>query len=347
MAKIDEYWEGPVAKTDRFDAGVMRVPTREALELAGLIKERVGRRTSAPVRTAFVRNLTPGAGKPPLARLLRSGRAGDVRVGLYLSFLWFAAAEPFDLAYPARAWAALLGLDDPAGNGTRRIRQAMSALSTEKLIEITPRPGQPSRVILREETGDNRPYTVPGAMYNKHRGGSDEQRHRYVQIPDAMWTNGWISVLSGPGLAMLLVLMTERAGRPADTDLWISTSRAKTDYAISDETRSRGLRELRAAGLVTARRAAIGRDALDFQRMRNTYRIVDGALLGRAAVPVNPEPDAPMRRGEVDIAEWATRLGMHRAGPTGGTRTTPPNLQASGADLTEAGSRPEVAKELF
>jgi hypothetical protein len=325
----------PVAKIPHLGGDVMRFPKPEALELAGLIKDRVGRRTSAPVRTAFVRNLTPGSGKPPLARLLRSGRASDVRVGLYLSFLWFAAAEPFDLAYPSRAWAALLGLEDPAGNGTRRIRQAMTALNAEKLIEITPRPGQPSRVILREETGEGRPYSLPGAMYNKHRGGADEQRHRYFQVPDTMWTNGWISVLSGPALAMLLVLMTERAGRSGETDLWISTSRAKSDYAISDETRSRGLRELRAARLVTARRAAIGRDALDFQRMRNTYRIVDGALSSRAAVPVNPEPDAPMRRGEVEIATWAEAL---RAG------TPDPARRPSGRPVARRITKPDSSE---
>jgi len=50
--------------------------------------------------------------------------AGTVRVKLELTFLWFAA-NPHDLAYPARAWATLLGLPDPAGRGARRINEAI------------------------------------------------------------------------------------------------------------------------------------------------------------------------------------------------------------------------------
>ncbi|HEY3546153.1 MAG TPA: hypothetical protein VGK17_08685 [Propionicimonas sp.] len=301
-------------------------PTREALELAALIKDRLGRRKSAPVRTVFIRNLVADGGRPPLADLLRSGRASDVRVGLFLSFLWFAAAAPFDLAYPARAWAALLGLDDPTGNGTRRVRQAMSVLADAKLISITARAGQPSRVVLLEESGEGRPYTLPGETYNRVRNTPEEGRHRYIQIPDTFWTNGWISVLSGPAIAMFLVLLTERAGRAEDRDLWVSPSMAKAYYAISDETRSRGLRELRAAGLVTARRASIGRDPLDFQRVRNTYRLVDRKLDERAKVPVNPEPDAPMRPGEALIADWAaqlTGLGLKKVNPPTPAPTTP------------------------
>lgn len=303
----------PPQKNAQQDLPLMRTPTREALELAQLIRERLGRRDSAPVRAAFVRNAVPGEGTPPLSRLLRSGRASDVRVGLYMSFLWFAAKEPFDLAYPARAWAALLGLDDPVGNGTRRIRQAMTTLSKERLIEIQSRAGQPSRVVLLEESGAGRPYSLPGEMYNRFRNTPEESRHRYVKVPDTLWTNGWLSVLSGPALAMMLVLLTERAGRTPDRDLWVSPGMAAQYYAISDETRSRGLRELRAAGLVTARRGAVGRDALDFQRVRNTYRFVDSKLGERAQVPVNPQPDAPMRPGEAVIADWASLLGAKKA----------------------------------
>lgn len=288
----------PTPRNSATSSAGFLTPTRESLEVAALIKDRLGRRTSAPVRTVFVRNLEAGSGVPPLARLLRSGRASDVRVGLYLTFLWFAAREPFDLAYPARAWATLLGLDDPAGAGTRRVRQAMNVLAKEKLIEIRARPGQPSRIFLLDESGEGRPYSLPGATYNRVRNTPEEPRHRYVQVPDTVWTNGWISVLSGPALAMLLVLMTERAGRAGDVDLWISPRIGKEFYGISDETRSRGLRELRAADLVTARRRSAGRDVLDFQRLRNTYRIMDAAFARPAVVPVNPVPDAPMRASD-------------------------------------------------
>jgi len=36
-------------------------------------------------------------------------------------------------------------------------------------------------------------------------------RHRHIELPDTLWTNGWIATLSGAALAMLLVLI-RRAG---------------------------------------------------------------------------------------------------------------------------------------
>lgn len=43
----------------------------------------------------------------PLARLLRGGRGGAVRLKLYMAMLWMAAKEPHDVTFPDRAWAEL------------------------------------------------------------------------------------------------------------------------------------------------------------------------------------------------------------------------------------------------
>lgn len=285
-------------------------PGAEALEVAAAIKRRVGRRTSAPVRAAFLRaNVEGGAPasvqgfKPPMARLVSVGRGGDVRLKLELSFLWFAANPPHDLTYPARAWAALLGLKDPGVGGARRVRQALLALEGERLVEVQTKPGRPSTIVLQDEGGDGRPYVLPGEAYSRSRGGREEWRDRYIRLPDELWTSGWLSILSGAALSMLLVLYVERAGQSSETDLWFSPRIAQERYGLSDELRAKGLRELRAAGLVTARRKSATRDVLDFQRLRNTYRIVDSRLGEPAAVPTVINPEIPPRMREASASD--------------------------------------------
>lgn len=307
----------PKAPGGAAEPPALRTPSSEALEVAALIKGRLGRRVAAPVRMAFIGahgdDRDPGT-VPPLARLLRGGRGGEVRVKLELTFLWFAVNPPHDLTYPARAWALLLDLDDPEKRGTRRVRQAINALNAADLIAVLPRRGQPSRVTLLDEGGRDVAYEPPGQAFGKARNSPDEWRHRYVQIPDTFWTNGWIAVLSGAAVAMLLVLFTERGSKPSTQDLWFSPKRAVELYGLSEDTRAKGLRELRAAGLVSARKRSASRDALDFRRLRNTYRIEDDRFDEVAAVPVAPDPAPPMSPSEAALADlFHPRLDEKRA----------------------------------
>lgn len=284
----------------------LRTPSPEALKVAALIKDRLGRRVSAPVRIAFIgaHGDDREAGTvPPLARILRGGRGGEVRVKLELTFLWFAVNPPHDLTYPARAWALLLDLDDPETGGTRRVRQAINALNAADLIAVATRPGQPSRITLLDEGGRGVAYVPPGQAFAKARNTPDEWRHRYIQLPDAFWTNGWITVLSGAAVAMLLVLFAERGSKPATQDLWFSPKRAVQLYGLSEDTRAKGLRELRAAGLVSARKRSASRDALDFRRLRNTYRIEDNRFAESAAVPATPEPAPPLPPSDAALGD--------------------------------------------
>lgn len=285
-----------------------RTPDPTSLEVAAAIKSRLGRRKTAPVRVAFVRRQDGSGARPPLAKLMSVGRGNDVRLKLQLSFLWFAASPPHDLTYPARAWATLLGLDDPDTNGARRVRQGITALREAGLVEVAARQGQPSTIYLLEESGSGDAYSLPGDAYNRLRNTPDGWRHQYFQVPDALWTSGWLSVLSGAALAMLLVLMAEQGPRSSDVDLWFSPRVARERYGLSDETRSKGLRELRAAGLITARRKAAQRDALDFRRVRNTYRIVNARFDDLAEVPEVIDPPAPATSQEASMAEMIASL---------------------------------------
>lgn len=297
-AETNGVIEGLTTSESTPEVVAVKRPSDASLKIAHAIRDRLGRRSSAPVRVAFIGardTVLPEGAVPPMARILRGGRGGDVRLKLELSFLWFAASPPHDLAYPARAWALLIGLEDPEGKGARRVRQAISALSLADLVVMRSIPGRPNRIYLLDESGSGAGYSLPGGEYSKVRGSSEAWRHRYIQLPDTLWTNGWISALSGAALGMLLILFAELGqGDAAKTDLWFSPRVADETFGLSEDTRSKGLRELRAAGLISARRKAVSRDQLDFRRLRNTYRLTLERFSDVAEVPVDPDPTPPI-----------------------------------------------------
>lgn len=290
-----EAW-GSSPLTDAMDA---------AKEVSERLQGRVRARTRAPIRRAFIERVSADDPVPPLAAMLRGGRGGAVRVKLELSILWVAAAAPHEVVAPARAWAVLLGLSDPEGRGARRVQDALRWLEENKFVDIVAKPGQPNVIRLRSETGDDSVYELPGAAYNRLRGDRDAAAvHRYIQIPDQLWRQGWIATLSGAAVAMLLVLYAELGrNKPAETDLWFSPSQAAAQYALSEDTRTKGLRELQSTGLVSVRRQSITPDTFDFRRLRNVYRLhPDRADTPPTAPGPVPKPvafDAPASRNPV------------------------------------------------
>lgn len=288
-------------------------PSEESLEVARAIKARMGKRNHAPIRTTFIGSYALSQEKPdavpPMARILRGGRGGEVRLKLELSFLWFAVNPPHDLTFPSRVWATLIGLDDPEGRGTRRVRQAITALAAENLIRVVGQAGRPNKIFLLDEGGNDNSYVLPGEAYNKSKGSGQEWRHRYIQIPDTLWTNGWVATLSGAALAMLLVLFAELGQKDASkTDIWFSPSQAKKIYGLSEDTRSKGLRELRGAGLITARKRSASKDVLDFRRLRNMYRIELEKFGEMAEVISGVVPPRPLTPREVASENFMSML---------------------------------------
>lgn len=275
-------------------------------DLSRQYAESVARRVhdrNAPVRWSFVMCFGDDSPPSPMVRMLRGGRGGVVRLKLYLSFLWFAAAPPHDVTYPARAWAGLIGLDDPEGNGARRISDAIVWLEREGFVTLERRPGQPSRVILATEDGSGDPYELPGATVDRLQTaevvGDQLHRHYYLQLPSEFWTKGWMATLSAPALAMLLVLLTEQADKAKSQELWIAPSESDRRMGIAEETRSRGLRELEKVGLVTQHRRPISRDVFDFRRLRNTYTLRAGRLERAPEDRVSPR----LRKGLTAVSQ--------------------------------------------
>jgi hypothetical protein len=225
------------------------------------------------VRRSFVRCRDNKEGPPPLAMLMRGGRGGEVRVKLLLSLLWIGAKPPHDATFPARAWGELLGLGDPAGNGARRIRDAMEWLAVHSFVSLTERPGLPTVMMLRREDASGTPYSVPGAaaVRAKERGRGLEA-HRYIRLPSSFWANGWMAAMSTPAIAALLILLAEQSG-PTATATWLSPGAARERYALSDQTRYKGLAELEALDLVSKEQRVLSRSNYDQQRTRNTYTL--------------------------------------------------------------------------
>ena len=94
----------------------------------------------------------------------------------------------------------------------------------------------------------------PEAQAAKKRHAFDES-HRYIQLSDSFWTRGWAVVLSGPGIAMLIVMLTLTENGKLSSR-WISPSRARAQYGLSEDTWSRGIGELRRYGVSRRREEA-------------------------------------------------------------------------------------------
>jgi hypothetical protein len=89
-----------------------------------------------------------------------------------------------------------------------------------------------------------------------------------------------MAVLSPAAIAMLIVLRVQVGAKDPDTEeVWIALDYAEKAFLLSEETRTRGLRELQRAGLVgIRRRQLVATDSFNFRRFRNVYQLHLAAL---------------------------------------------------------------------
>lgn len=271
-----------VAGAGKFDVR----PTTDAITAAESAARRA--KKDAPVRNRFFVREVLGAQDPPMARVLRGGRGGrggDVRFRLYLSLLWLVRDDPV-LSFPARAWAALLGLQEPESKGARRIKDALRWLDEHDLLRLEKVVGHDSLVHLRDDGGSGEPYELPGAAYNRLRGDPAAAKpHLYIRVPGVVWSRGWVSILSGPAVAMLVVLLYETQ-RSKSNEVWFSPSVANLRYGLSEDTRGKGIAQLAQAGLINIRRRSVASDTFDYRKVRNVYEL-DLEVLTRGTVGRN------------------------------------------------------------
>jgi hypothetical protein len=255
------------------------VPTA-ALVAAGQLARRAKR--EAPVRYSFIARAHTTDDLPPLIRLLRGGAdrrgsaGGDVRIGLYLTLLWVVRDDP-TLPYPARAWAAVLGLTDPANAGARRVKNALRWLDANRFLDLSSARGHDAVIHMLEDSGRGLRYELPGSTYARlQRNAKAAAPHRYIRLPQQLWTNGWITRLSGPALTMLLVLWLESGKEVKSEDprwVWLSPKMAEERYGLSEDVRLKGARELTQLGIVRTNTRAVPTDAFEFRRGRNSHQV--------------------------------------------------------------------------
>jgi hypothetical protein len=290
------------------------------LELAHAAAERVQNRETT-IRHGLIRlprDLEHAEDdRPPLAMLLRGSR-GAMRLKLYLAVLWLAGGgetkKGHSVMFPARAYAELLGLDDPSGNGQRRVREALASFAEAGLLTLKARPGYPKTVALLREDASGEPYDRPGPHFKKVADGKQAESaeasktlvHHFVRLGPEFWTEGWAQVLSAPAVAVFLaMLVVTRNGR--DSNQWLSLSERRL-YGLSDDTWTRGTAELADYGILAVRRAPVSKDVFAWKRMRNTYSLNLARLKRRpdAEQAEDAEPSPPPAK-ETPRAKSATR----------------------------------------
>ncbi|WP_407727683.1 hypothetical protein ACJEDT_26130 (plasmid) [Rhodococcoides fascians] len=208
-----------------------------------------GHHRGAPLRRAFLsRDIGPA--RTPLERLLSSkaggsggGRGGRTRLALLLTLIWVSAGESHASARPARWWAEMIGITDPQ-RGARVVTANFKTLADRGFITVDHSTAPPT-VTLLDELGTRGPYNRPD--------GKDGLS--YFRIPETLWTSGVIGTLSGPGLAMYLVLLYyHRRDRPG---MWLSPSYFHEHHGLSDGTRLDGITDLYTQGVISVKERVI------------------------------------------------------------------------------------------
>ena len=226
-----------------------------ARDLLATAADKSKRGGNVPFPLAFV--LAPEAGGlPPLARFIRGGRGGEVRLRLYLSITMMATRHPYDLSNPPSPnhWSELLAL--PADAGPRRVSSNIKWLGKNNFIRLTPRPGRPAVITLLDPSGGGEPYVRPMT-----------QGRRYVGVPVEFWRHGWLLALSATATALLLVLLEHQGGY--EKARYVMRDR-RARYGLSADTWTLARKELEQHRLLHVSRTPQG-SSFDYRRQRNTY----------------------------------------------------------------------------
>lgn len=282
---------------------------REAAQAA----RRISNAYSTAVRKNFIARSAPEASAPPLALMLRGGggRGGAVRLKLYLSFLWLARnSERPVYRFASREWAVLLNLPKPDTAGARRVNDALRWLEEQSFVRLERKRGASTVVYLLDDGGSGERYQPPGLLLTQKRPklpDNQREKHYYVQFSANFWLDGWIATLSGPAVAMYLVLLHQQTMNPSGP-LWVSPRLTKTLYDLSEDTRNKGLQELVEQGLASLERRPVHSGAFTGQgRARNAYRIVDLAS-NKAKAQRELDPFSPSE-APGSVRPWGSTVG--------------------------------------
>lgn len=237
-----------------------------AMTLARAIKRQTGRE-AIPLRSRFIRDVGSPMGNvadTPLRMLVRRGDRDGITLRLYLGLLWLSTAPPYDSSVAADQWGRLLALDLQT-NYRRRVYDALKRLEGQRLIKVNRKRGTTSTITLLDEGGKGIPYNAP----KQARRPEDA----WIKVPSGLWQKEEFYDLKTPGLAMLLAILADTS--PKTGYAWWSPAHFERRIGLSQSTRSRGVAELRDAGLLEIRRKRLepGEGNFSNDKFRNTYRL--------------------------------------------------------------------------
>jgi hypothetical protein len=150
------------------------------------------------------------------------------------------------------------------------VRDAIDWLEREGFVRVGRSAGRPATVFLLREDGSGAAYTVPGKEH-KDKSGHFPEEHLYVNLPASFWTTGWAVTLPPTALAILLVMLVLTSGREEE-QIWISPGEARRRFHLSEDTWTKGTRELRARGILIVARQPVSEE-FGWRRVRNKYRL--------------------------------------------------------------------------
>jgi hypothetical protein len=263
-----------VDRLKRRVASERREPNPRALKLCADVGSR--REAACNFRKSFSRRSDPASPAPVLARLVgaEAGRAAEPRVKLVLTLLYLAReGDRWTVDnVPAATWALLFGLHDPEKLGAARVTAAIKALDEAGIVHADQRRGREPRILVRHETGGDRPWTSPVG----EKGKAHAEEDLYAQLDRAFWGNGWITVLSARAVAALIILLdatwdqkgTDKVEEQVREDLVVSRTKAlrwwhlteeqlTEQYAVSRDLFDRGVKELLAWQVVESRKRPV------------------------------------------------------------------------------------------
>ena len=246
--------------------GVGGDPLASAMTLARAIKRQTGRE-AIPLRSRFIRDVDSPMGNvadTPLRMLVRRGDRDGITLRLYLGLLWLSTAPPYDSSVAADQWGRLLALDLQT-NYRRRVYDALKRLEGQRLITVNRKRGTASTITLLDEGGKGIPYNAP----RQARRPEDA----WIKVPSGLWQKEEFYDLKTPGLAMLLAILADTS--PKTGYAWWSPAHFERRIGLSQSTRSRGVGELRDAGLLEIRRKRLepGEGNFSNDKFRNIYRL--------------------------------------------------------------------------
>jgi hypothetical protein len=191
-----------------------------------------GRKSSVQLPREFARIQLPTETATPLSTMFT---LGEVALKVYLTLVLLTRKSPHELykVFPDHYWAEMLGYEelndaDPIpGAGTKRIKRAMTTLQT------------------RGPSGNGwiGRTRVPGRGYSITVTHLEETYAPWIGIPLELWSRGWINVMSARALFVYLCLRLVLAGKGDEVGAHVSSADRK-DFAISDDTWQRGMKEL-------------------------------------------------------------------------------------------------------